>query len=214
MPLNAQNTAPEMGDLQSRMNIKHDLVLPGLPKESPQVLYQRPVLPQVYNAAEGHFQFHYTNTGTDAVAQVYTNPDGVPDFIYEAGRCAERVYRLLIDTLGFQPPPSDGIDGDATDIYVKNWGGSAYAYTYPENEVTATPRLYDYTAYTVIDNDYYEYFTAGLNGLRVTLAHEYFHVVQLGYNWWQSNNLPGATNGDTYFSVSYTHLTLPTIYSV
>jgi len=199
MPLNAQNTAPEMGDLQSRMNIKHDLVLPGLPKESPQVLYQRPVLPQVYNAAEGHFQFHYTNTGTDAVAQVYTNPDGVPDFIYEAGRCAERVYRLLIDTLGFQPPPSDGIDGDATDIYVKNWGGSAYAYTYPENEVTATPRLYDYTAYTVIDNDYSEYLTAGLNGLRVTLAHEYFHVVQLGYNWWQSNNLPGATNGDTYF---------------
>ena len=119
MPLNAQNTAPEMGDLQSRMNIKHDLVLPGLPKESPQVLYQRPVLPQVYNAAEGHFQFHYTNTGTDAVAQVYTNPDGVPDFIYEAGRCAERVYRLLIDTLGFQPPPSDGIDGDATDFTSK-----------------------------------------------------------------------------------------------
>jgi len=55
----------------------------------------------------------------------------------------------------------------------------------------------------VIDNDYQElgYATHGIDALHVTVAHEFFHMVQLGYNWWESNGLTGVSsrNGDAYF---------------
>jgi len=177
------------------------------PSQREQVLgkaqFSRPTLTdeQVYVRNDGHFKFHYTTTGYDAVDTVSTNLDGVPDYIFEAAAAAEYAYRILIDTLGFDPPPLDNYEGAETDIYVMNLGGSVYAYTYPEDEVSSTSRSDDWTAYMEIDNDYKElsYSTSGLAGLRVTIAHEYFHVVQLGYNWFFNNGLVGSSNGDTYF---------------
>ena len=66
-------------------------------------------------------------------------------------------------------------------------------------------------SYIEIDNAYEEnmYLTSGLNTMRLTVAHEFFHAVQRSYR----NNL---SFGEGYFwemsstSVSYTHLTLPT----
>lgn len=155
---------------------------------------------QLYYSPEKHFLFHYTETGYHAVDPLSTNADGVPDYIFEAALAAEYAYRILKDTLGFDPPPPDDPAAKETDIYVMNLGGSAYAYTYNENEVDSTSRPADWTAYTTIDNDYSEmgYHTRGLDGMRVTIAHEYFHVVQLGYNWHWENDLPGS-DGDTYF---------------
>lgn len=166
--------------------------------------YSRPSLPLSYRSAGSHFLIHYTLEGYDAVDATTTNADGVPDFVYETAQAAERSYSLLIDTLGFQSPPVDDIFSRETDIYIINLGGAAYAYTYDENPVQTTPdRPYDYTAYTVIDNDFVGYPTTGLNGLRVTVAHEFFHVVQLGYNWWEGNGLAnsggGRTSADDYF---------------
>ncbi|MDO9548850.1 MAG: DUF6055 domain-containing protein, partial [Candidatus Marinimicrobia bacterium] len=156
---------------------------------------------QTYISSAGQFKFHYTTAGYYAVDTLSTIDVGVPDYIYEAAVAAEYVYRILIDTLGFDPPPVDKYEGAETDIYVLNFGGSAYAYTYPEDEVSTTSRSDDWTAYMEIDNDYKElsYSTNGLDGLRVTIAHEYFHVVQLGYNWFFNNGLTGSSNGDTYF---------------
>lgn len=161
--------------------------------------YFRPELPESYFSHGGHFKIHYTTAGSDAVNPFSSNPDSVPDFVYQAGQIAERCYSLLIDTLGLEAPPADNYDGNQIDIYIKNWGGNPYAETYPEAEVTTTSRPYDYTAYTIIDNDYSEYPTRGLAGLQVTIAHELFHVVQLGYNWWPNNGLSGSSNGDAYF---------------
>lgn len=163
--------------------------------------FSRPIMDKAYISAAGHFKFHYTTTGDDAVEALSTNEDNVPDYIYEAAVAAEYVYRILIDTLGFDPPPIDNNASVETDIYIMNFGGSVYAYTYPENEVPTTSRSDDWTAYMEIDNDYRElsYSTNGLDGLRVTIAHEYFHVVQLGYNWFFNNGLIGSSNGDTYF---------------
>ncbi|MFA4838332.1 MAG: MXAN_6640 family putative metalloprotease [Candidatus Neomarinimicrobiota bacterium] len=167
-------------------------------------LYTRPSLSNEYVTPEGHFRIHYTMTGYDAVSTTVTNSRNVPDYVWEVGIAAERSYSLLIDTLGFDPPPSDnGMDGVEIDIYIKNWAGSAYAWTYPEDEVTATSRQYDYTGYTIIDNDYAEpaYNTNGLDGMRVTVAHEFFHIIQMGYNWWENNGLIGVDDemGDAYF---------------
>ena len=165
--------------------------------------FSRPILTdkQTYISSAGHFKFHYTTTGYDAVESLSTNEDSVPDYIYEAAIAGEYAYRILIDTLGFDPPPVDNYTEPETDIYVMNFGGSVYAYTYPEDKVSSTNRSHDWTAYMEIDNDYKElsYSTNGLAGLRVTVVHEYFHVVQLGYNWWDSNGLPESGIGDQYF---------------
>jgi len=179
--------------------VRNDLKTPpNLRKQTGTLQSNRPDLPYSYQSTEGHFLIHYTLTGNDAVDPTVTNSDGVPDWVYEAAQIAERSYRLLIDTLGFEPPPVDDVASPETDIYVIDVGYD-YAYTYPDSPVTSTSRPYDYTAYTEIDNDYVGYATPGLAALQVTIAHEYFHVVQLGYNWFTSNNLSGAVDGDTYF---------------
>jgi hypothetical protein len=166
-------------------------------------VWERPDLPEEWTTPEGNFKIHYTTLGDDAVNPMCTNQYDVPDWVYETGKTAEYSYRLLIDTLGFSPPPVDSKEGAEIDIYIKNWAGSYYAMTYPEDEVQGTERQYDYTSYMVIDNDYTEdnYYTHGYDALRVTVSHEFFHMIQLGYNWWEGNGLPGVNyyDGDRYF---------------
>ncbi len=158
-------------------------------------------LPETYLSKNSNFKIHYTTEGTHAVPSESTNPDNVPDFVYVAAEAAERAYFVLVDSLGFDAPPVDGIDGDALDIYIKNFGGSQYALTYPENLVQETSRPYDYTSYLEVDNDYTEssYYTKGLDALRVTVAHEFFHMIQLGYNFDTSSYLDRMSQGDRFF---------------
>jgi len=168
-------------------------------------MFDRPSLSENYVSEQGHFKIHYTVSGADAVPLTSTNPDGVPDWVYDAARSAERVYRILVDTLNFDPPPGDNnTDGPEYDIFLRDWPrDDNYGVTYPENEIQQTNRPYDYSSYIVIDNDFAEeiYYTRGPDALHVTIAHEFFHAVQLGYNWHESNGLPGVSTaaGDRYF---------------
>ena len=171
------------------------------PRQLFKVTYGRPdQLPNTYISQEGHFKLHYTTEGTDAVPTESTNPDNVPDWIYYAAQYAERAWFVLIDSIGFDVPPMDGVDGDEFDIYFVNLYGNYYANTYPENPVTETSRQYDYTAYQEIDNDFVEsrYFTNGYDALKVTIAHEFFHVVHLGYGWNTNNHLTRMSQGDRF----------------
>jgi len=182
-------------------NSKDDLgLIAYINKKGLYKISSRPQLPEYILSTDGHFKIHYTTTGQDSVSIDDKDNNGIPDYIDEVSRTAERAYRLLIDTLGFEPPPIDGVDGDEIDIYVRNLKGNYYGITWPENAVTSTKREYDYTSYLEIDNDYSEtaYNTKGIDALHVTISHEFFHMVQLGYNWYQSNNVD-QTNGDTFF---------------
>jgi len=186
---------------QAIIAVRNDLRTPSRLSKQIEAQDSRPTLPFSYKSADGHFLIHYTLEGDSAVAPTCTNSDGVPDWVYESAQIAERTYRLLIDTLGFEAPPVDDQSRRETDLYILDVGYD-YAYTYFERPVTVTSRPYDYTAYTEIDNDYYGYRTAGLAALQVTIAHEYFHVVQLGYNWWENNGLPNSGywgRDDQYF---------------
>lgn len=140
---------------------------------------QRPVLPLSYITPDNRFEIHYTLTGPDAVNPSSTNSAGVPDFIYEAGLAAQRAYKLLVDpdSLGMRPHANDnGADGPQFDFYINNRTNSEYGSTVPEFQGASGP------AYCLIDNDFGPgYYTQGLDGLRVTVAHEYFHAVQLNY---------------------------------
>ncbi len=126
----------------------------------------------------GEFRIHFTRSGSHAVA--FSNANSTPDFVVEAALAADSAYSILVNELGFLPPMSDaGVDGDELDIYIvdmKLWEGSYYGMTYFSNSAPSP-------TYLTVDNDYVEnfYATSGLEALQVTIAHEFFHMVQLHY---------------------------------
>lgn len=134
---------------------------------------------------EGHFKIHFTRSGVHAVTGAAGS--GTPTFIEEAGIAADSAYHLIVNDLGFLPPLSDSdTDGPELDIYVvdmkSNYGGSVYygMTTFPKTFTTPYSGL---PTYLEIDNNYTEpqYATSGLAALRATIAHEFFHMVQLRY---------------------------------
>jgi len=157
---------------------------------------KRPTLPLTTTSQSGRFKFHYTLTGYDAIDSTCTNDLNIPDWIYEAELAAEKGYHILVDSLKFAPPPTDG---DEYDIYFLNLGRQ-YGQTFPEDPVTMTDRSHDFTSYMVIENDFKGNFqTHGIQALQVTIVHEYFHAVQLGYAFNTNNYLPKMYYGDAFF---------------
>jgi len=137
--------------------------------------FDESVLDESIVSPAGHFRIHFTRTGTHAVTGA--NTAGIPNFVEESAIAADSAYKLIVEELGFTPPlPDDGIDGAELDIYIRDWNGSFYGMTYFGNSAPST-------AYLVLDNDYTEtsYATRGLAALRVTIAHEFFHMVQVRY---------------------------------
>jgi hypothetical protein len=128
------------------------------------------LLPESIVSPKGRFKVHYTTEGLYATT---------PEFAREAATSFEFAYDYQVGQLGFRPPPADfGIDGPEHDIYIQNipdYGSTTY-----ENVVPATARQ-DYTGWVEIDNDFTHTPTKGYDALHVTAAHEFFHLVQLGY---------------------------------
>lgn len=145
----------------------------------------RPDKDAIFTSKNNLFKLHFDNSGNDSIAQVYTLNTSIPDYIIRAGQYLEASYFYLHDTLGFLIPPIDDSEDPQIDVYFSNLGNGNYGGTIPENEVTSTPRTHDYTAYIEIDNDMIGdlYYTNDTSALKVTCAHELFHVFQLGYNF-------------------------------
>ena len=143
----------------------------------------RPDLPETYITPQGYFKLHYTTAGINRVPLADENYNDIPDFIEQAGSIFDYCWSFEIDTLGYQSPPGDfGIDGNEIDVYFRNL--DAYGYTIPEDPIPSTP-YEDYSSYIVLDNDFSGpgFYTHGLDALKVTAAHEFFHVIQLGYQY-------------------------------
>ncbi len=145
----------------------------------------RPLLSDFLISSNGHFKIHYTveNFNDAAVPLKDDDQNGIPDYIDEVGIALERTWYIQIDSLGFPAPPDDfEVDGPEYDIYVTNISASRYyGVTVPESAVPSTPRN-DYTSYIELDNDYSSsfFYTKGIDGMRVTAAHEFTHAIQYG----------------------------------
>jgi len=148
------------------------------------------------------FAVHYDTSGPNKVPQVDKNQNGIPDFVDSALYYLERAYNFYIDTLGFDPPPSDSGRGGTSeyDFYLWDIGNGyydevAYGWTVPEIEIQ-TPYVFPrYACYSIIDNDFSPYDSAffssgskratfretGYQGLKITTAHELHHFFQFGY---------------------------------
>ncbi len=142
------------------------------------------ILPSSYTTPEGNFKIHYTTLAppvglrSDQVPLDDLNNNSIPDFVEEAGWAFEHSYRFHVDTLGYRPMPSDG---DEYDVFMRDLQGM-YGVTFEEFDIPET-NWYDKTSYIIIDNDYQNptLYTKGVEGMRVTAAHELHHAIQMGY---------------------------------
>jgi len=146
----------------------------------------RPSLPDSYISPSGRFKIHYTTTGADSVSSADMDHSGIPDYVEEAAETMDHVYNVEVGQLGFKAPLADqNVDGPELDVYIKNTSGT-YGWTMPDILISQNPDIY--ACYIVLDNDYTHTPTKGINGLRVTAAHEFFHTIQLAYNGRDENN--------------------------
>jgi len=142
----------------------------------------RIVLPdwdQTSLSPSGHFRIFYKVTGVNAPDLTDNNENSIPDYIDEVGIAADYTRGVLL-SMGYDPEPSpyyDGHDG-YYGIFISNRGSYKYGVNLPDGHIE-------------IDNDYSSgYYTTGLQAMRLTVAHEFFHAVQRGYR---------QPNSDIYF---------------
>lgn len=154
-------------------------------------LLERPITQK--NILSGGFRIHYDTVGIDAATLLTAGGVPIPGsanaFAESVATIMTRVVAREIDEYGYPTPPSDGTEGGGPeyDIYVQNLG-NLYGETVPETALDARPDGNRYTTFLRVDNDF-RFVTPdsnrGLPALRVTLAHEFHHAIQLGgYGYW------------------------------
>ena len=130
-----------------------------------------------------HFCVHYVGSGADAPDPADPNANGVPDYVEQVSSVAETVYTVENGTLGWQAPRPDGVRGGdpRVDIYLVNLPGGLFGYAATDLGQKGRSQY----GYLVVDDDYSVIDFPGtvpLADLQVTLAHEYNHVLQFGYD--------------------------------
>ena len=136
------------------------------------------------------FCIHFDTTGGNAAALLDAQHQPIAG---SARAFADSVVSIMgtvvaeeIGVLGFEPPPTDGTlgGGPEYDIYVTNLG-SEYGETAADLFTGNGSRS---TTFITIDNDFTFVVpdsNKGLPALRVTLAHEFHHAIQIGsYGYW------------------------------
>jgi hypothetical protein len=140
----------------------------------------RPDLPFSIISPSSLFKIHYTTSGSDAVPLEDEDESGIPDYVEEVSRTMDYNYQIEVLTIGLNEPPFDDKDGPEWDVYIKNIP-SYFGYTTFDTKISSNPNVW--TSFITIDNDYSHTQTTQLDGMKITTAHEFFHMIQLGYNF-------------------------------
>lgn len=148
-------------------------------------ILERPQMQTSTITPGGFFRVHYDLTGVNALGY------DLNSFI----QALDSAYNFEINFLGYPAPPSDGSEGgdDKYDIYIQNLAG-LYGYTQFETKVSESR----WTSFMVIDNDYVGYYSTGINGARVTVAHEFHHGIQ-GGNYAPAGSNSPFRNADVFY---------------
>jgi hypothetical protein len=127
-----------------------------------------------------HFCIHFTTQKRNAPTS--------QDFISEVVASTDLTYSIENgdDALDWRDPKSDGTRGERhgvggegqTDVYITDLGPQLYGYAAPDPGQKG-PKRY---AYLVLDNDYVNFPSPPIASLRVTVAHEYNHILQFNYD--------------------------------
>ena len=168
---------------------------PARPTDSPDPSRNAYTVPEAPRspACGSNFCVHWVAEGIDAPNLTDSNGNGVPNFVEDVLRVAEHVHSIENGKLGWREPKSDGRKGGGrgkTDIYLAQIGGQLFGYAAPDRGQAGKnghiPRRLH--GYLVLDNDYSPHEFPGTtpqHDLEVTLAHEYNHILQFGYDAYQ-----------------------------
>jgi len=124
-----------------------------------------------------HFKIHYTLSGSDAVTEAYV------DVVQEAVEVGWSSYHT---TYGWDVPPGDGAAGggmNLIDCYIHALGSGIMGLAEPESSVPPNPPYNDYTGFFHVNTN-----ISNANQRRITVTHEYMHIVQFGYNAGSTNS--------------------------
>lgn len=152
------------------------------------ILLARPNKDTSMVSPSGFFRIHY-NIDTSGIP-AYDASLTIEQNVMQVAFALDSSYNFEVNHLGYPPPPQDNGEGgdNLYDVYISNLG-NLYGFTQPEtfigNDIT--------TSYIVIDDNYQGFFTTGLDGMRVTVAHELHHAIQVG------NYTVQRFNQDGYF---------------
>ena len=123
---------------------------------------ERPSLDNTLISPSGNFLIHYND--------YY---EGIIDFANEVATAADSSQRYTVDIMNFRNhiPDSDML----YDIYIKQLPNGSYGWNCPDGD--------DGASWVVIDDDYIgaNYSTSGLDAMKISIAHEYFHAIQRAY---------------------------------
>ena len=161
----------------------------------------RAALSQVMNREDrqtsilaGNFRIHFDTTGFNAPAMLDGSHQPISGtariFVDSVATILSYVYAFETGVLNYDPPPTDGTlgGGPEYDIYILDMGFT-YGETTPD---TFGPDGGTSTTSITIDNDFTFVSPPGNKGLpalRVTLAHEFHHAIQIGrYGYWTSDS--------------------------
>jgi hypothetical protein len=159
----------------------------------------------------GHFRIYYDTTGqnTPYLLDNFNNP--IPGttkaYIDSVANIFDHVWSVEVDQMGYTAPPFE--DGQSYyNIYVVELGSSVYGLTMPVgapiNGSSIPPP--QYRSYIEIDNDFREVKSKGINGLKVTAAHEFHHAIQLGYGFWENDTYAYEITSTWFEDVVYTEV--------
>jgi hypothetical protein len=159
---------------------------------------QRPVLDTFFDA--GTFRIHYS---PDSVLNGTTDTatDGVPTYVHVAADALVRSWELLVDSIGFDLPLTDGTAGGGVDLYdCYLWSPPIFGvigYTEPESffgRVIGSDTVFVATSFQVVHPTMapFTQLPDPLDLLRITCAHEFFHAFHFSYDYeekppWQRN---------------------------
>jgi hypothetical protein len=154
-------------------------------------ILERPTMQTSALTPNGFFRVHYDLTGNNALGYDLNS-------LLQA---LDSTYSFEINFLGYPFPPSDGTEGgdEKYDIYIQNLSG-LYGYTQFETKVSESR----WTSFMVIDNDYVGYYSTGINGARVTVAHEFHHGIQSGSYAPAGSSSPFRSSDVFYYEITST----------
>lgn len=167
-----------------------------------------------------HFRIHYTTRGADAATDVY---------IRNLAVIVEEVWDIQIEQMGWPAPPRDVLTGgdDRYDVYVvdllnEDLGGDyGVAVVEPPifDDLNTIPVESAAASYILVDNDY-AYFDIDPERLvRATVAHEFHHMIQFGFDaneshtwyleatatWMETQTYPEFQDATGYVEDSFTY---------
>lgn len=148
--------------------------------------------------------FTWVGSSQDAVPFVDNNTNNTPDHIDAAADAMSTTWQTIVNGLGFKRPQSDGNSPNnggsgKLDIYFADIGDDGL-YGYCTTDEPGARKKQTVSAYCVLDNDYssLQYNApapevSGIDALRITTAHEFFHASQFNYDWKEAKFLMEGT---------------------